>query len=69
MDEIERLTRAVDRREKVRAAIAGVTGCPYEWVTEDGNTHLCYLLSAVEHNHMCQCGAFAPQAGQAGASP
>jgi len=48
------------RRAKVRAALASVTGCPAEWTGDDGNTHLCILLAAAEHQHLCQCGATPP---------
>lgn len=47
------------RRDKVRAAIAGVTGCPAEWIS-GGMEHACSLLSAVDHQHLCSCGNRAP---------
>jgi len=50
------------QREHALTTLAGVTGCPAEWITNDGHTHMCILLSAAEHDHLCQCGALGSEA-------
>ena len=53
--------RRARRHAKVAAALAAVSPCPAEWTGEDGSPHLCFLLGAPGHRHMCSCGAVAPE--------